>query len=68
MLFHARQDKFWVEGAPGGERWEIYTVLQDSPTFWGEDGAPPAVQASQCCGGAPETGEAESSSAGACCA
>ena len=35
---YARQDKFWVEGAPNGERWEIYTVLQDSPTFWGEDG------------------------------
>ena len=35
---YARQDKFWVKGAPGGERWEIYTVLQDSPTFWGEDG------------------------------
>ena len=27
---YARQDKFWVKGAPGGERWEIYTVLQDS--------------------------------------
>ena len=52
---YARQDKFWVEGAPGGERWEIYTVLQDSPTFWGEDGA-------------PESGEAGSSYAGACCA
>ena len=24
------------EGAPDGERWEIYTVLEDSPTFWGE--------------------------------
>jgi catechol 2,3-dioxygenase-like lactoylglutathione lyase family enzyme len=31
---YARQDKFWVKGAPGGERWEIYTVLQDSSTFW----------------------------------
>ena len=30
---YARQDKFWVEGAPNGERWEIYTVLQDSPEF-----------------------------------
>jgi hypothetical protein len=28
---YARQDKFWVEGAPDGERWEVYTVLQDSP-------------------------------------
>ncbi|MDX6334729.1 MAG: hypothetical protein QOG05_2069, partial [Streptosporangiaceae bacterium] len=27
-----------VQGAPSGERWEIYTVLEDSPTFWGEDG------------------------------
>ena len=35
---YARQDKFWVTGGPGGERWEFYTVLQDSPTFWGEDG------------------------------
>jgi catechol 2,3-dioxygenase-like lactoylglutathione lyase family enzyme len=28
---YAKQDKFWVEGTPGGERWEIYTVLADSP-------------------------------------
>ena len=28
---YAKQDKFWVEGAPNGERWEIYTVLADSP-------------------------------------
>src|SRR5438270_2163775 len=26
---YARQDKFWVTGVPGGERWEIYTVLED---------------------------------------
>jgi catechol 2,3-dioxygenase-like lactoylglutathione lyase family enzyme len=30
---YARQDKLWVEGAPDGERWEIYTVLADSATF-----------------------------------
>lgn len=29
---YARQDKFWVENAPNGERWEVYTVLADSPT------------------------------------
>ena len=29
----ATQDKVWVQ-APGGERWEIYTVLADSPTFF----------------------------------
>jgi hypothetical protein len=28
---YADQEKFWVHGAPGGERWEIYTVLADSP-------------------------------------
>jgi len=35
---YARQNKFWVEGTPNGERWEIYTVLEDSQTFWGQDG------------------------------
>jgi catechol 2,3-dioxygenase-like lactoylglutathione lyase family enzyme len=30
---YAKQDKFWVEGAPNGEQWEIYTVLEDSQTF-----------------------------------
>ena len=28
---YAVQDKVWVEG-PGGEPWEIYTVLADAPT------------------------------------
>jgi hypothetical protein len=39
---YAKQDKFWVEGAPNGERWEIYTVLADSATFGAGDGP-------QCC-------------------
>ena len=42
---YATQDKFWVEAAPGGERWEVYTVLADSETFGG-DGADRTV----CCG------------------
>ncbi len=29
---YATQDKAWLTG-PGGERWEVYTVLADSPTF-----------------------------------
>jgi hypothetical protein len=33
---YAKQDKFWVENAPNGERWEVYTVLADSPTFSGD--------------------------------
>lgn len=47
---YATQDKFWVENAPDGERFEIYTVLADAETF---DGAP-AVESSDaavgCCG------------------
>jgi catechol 2,3-dioxygenase-like lactoylglutathione lyase family enzyme len=39
---YARQDKFWVTGSPNGERWEIYTVKEDSPTFRG-------AEAGSCC-------------------
>ena len=50
----ATQDKVWVTG-PGGERWEVYTVLEDAETFFGTvSGAIPveAVGAGQagCCG------------------
>lgn len=33
---YATQDKAWVSG-PDGEQWEVYTVLADSPTFFGAD-------------------------------
>ena len=36
---YAAQGKFWVQNAPDGEAWEFYTVLADSPTFWGADGS-----------------------------
>ena len=43
----ATQDKVWVTG-PGGERWEVYTVLADSETFFAPtEGA--AEPASDCC-------------------
>src|SRR3954449_549750 len=42
---YAKQDKFWVQGAPNGERWEIYTVLADSATFSAE-----SADAATCCG------------------
>ncbi len=42
---YAKQDKFWVEGSPHGERWEIYTVLEDSETF---AGAPQDIGATCC--------------------
>ena len=34
---YAVQDKFWVNGAPDGEQWEVYTVLADSQTYGVDD-------------------------------
>ena len=74
---YARQDKFWVTGAPNGERWEIYTVKQDTTAFWGPDGGQGweavegqlgvasgqnAEQGAQCCGA-----QAESTQPDGCC-
>ncbi|MGD9618471.1 MAG: ArsI/CadI family heavy metal resistance metalloenzyme [Mycolicibacterium sp.] len=48
----ATQDKVWVTG-PGGEKWEVYTVLADSDSF----GRSPqhveggAAEEGTCCGG-----------------
>jgi len=53
---YAKQDKFWVEGTPNGESWEVYTVLADSPTFGGNQEASAA-----CCAAA------ETEDAAACC-
>ena len=58
---YAKQDKFWVQGAPDGEPWEIYTVLADSQTFYAEG------HGEQCCGGVNvHTAEATGSAAGCC--
>jgi catechol 2,3-dioxygenase-like lactoylglutathione lyase family enzyme len=57
---YARQDKFWVQGAPDGESWEIYTVLADSPTFYAEGHGP------QCCG-TGQPGEPAVSHSAPCC-
>jgi catechol 2,3-dioxygenase-like lactoylglutathione lyase family enzyme len=75
---YAKQDKFWVQGTPDGERWEIYAVTGDSPTFWGQEGrqsweaaeaALDAPQAgSQCCGSGQDEAVAEAgASAPGCC-
>ncbi len=48
----ATQDKVWVTG-PGGERWEVYTVLADSDTFGAEESG-------ACC-------EADADQVTACC-
>ena len=78
---YARQDKFWVKSAPDGERWEIYTVLEDSATFWGEQGqqsweaaeaalgsAQAAIAAAtHCCGEAGQAGARAGADEAACC-
>jgi catechol 2,3-dioxygenase-like lactoylglutathione lyase family enzyme len=57
---YAKQDKFWVKGAPNGESWEFYTVLEDSATFYGSD------ESRACCGGGT-TASAETAAGTACC-
>lgn len=54
---YATQDKFWVEGTPDAERWEVYTVLADSETFAATGGDSSGVGAK---------GEAEGEESGCC--
>lgn len=54
---YAKQDKFWVQGSPDGEAWEVYTVLADSVTFNAADDAGHA-----CCGA-----EDSATTQAACC-
>jgi catechol 2,3-dioxygenase-like lactoylglutathione lyase family enzyme len=58
---YAKQDKFWVQGAPDGERWEIYTVLADSQTFRSEEADGPA-----CCGSEVSQAQEPAGSAAQC--
>jgi catechol 2,3-dioxygenase-like lactoylglutathione lyase family enzyme len=58
---YARQDKFWVQGAPDGESWEIYTVLADSQTFYDETADGP-----WCCSAGSRQSE-EPAARAACC-
>ncbi|HUO38859.1 MAG TPA: ArsI/CadI family heavy metal resistance metalloenzyme [Mycobacterium sp.] len=43
----AAQDKAWVTG-PGGERWEVYTVIADSDTFGATTGEAQESSATCC--------------------
>jgi catechol 2,3-dioxygenase-like lactoylglutathione lyase family enzyme len=53
---YALQDKVWVTG-PGGERWEVYTVLADAGAeLEGKkamdlEAVPPAASGGACCAG-----------------
>lgn len=57
---YAKQDKFWVENAPNGERWEVYTVLEDSETF-----SETVTDGDACCGN--EVSAELQPTASACC-
>ena len=59
---YARQDKFWVQGAPDGEGWEIYTVLADSQDFYDHDHGGPG-----CCDADAGSAGGPAASASACC-
>ena len=58
---YAKQDKFWVQGVPDGESWEIYAVLADSQTFYAEGHGP------ECCGDTNVHTEDAAGSAAKCC-
>jgi catechol 2,3-dioxygenase-like lactoylglutathione lyase family enzyme len=71
---YAKQTKFWVENTPDDVRWEVYTVLADSPTFSGDTGAAPAASAACCTPTAPAEnpeptagGSSTSADPAACC-
>jgi catechol 2,3-dioxygenase-like lactoylglutathione lyase family enzyme len=61
---YAVQDKVWVDG-PGGEPWEIYTVLADAEMPAGQLRAA-APGESACCATRPEA-IAVSTTGGSCC-
>jgi hypothetical protein len=65
----ATQDKVWVTG-PGGEKWEVYTVLADSETF----GTSPELLAADPGGGCacntcdnPEQSDQKTDATASCC-
>lgn len=66
----ARQDKVWVTG-PGGEKWEVYTVLADTDTFGTTPELLAADAAGDCscaaCNSADERAAERATSTSSCC-
>ncbi len=46
---YAKQDKFWVQGTPDGERWEVYTITDDAPEVDGDVVAVSGADAGEVC-------------------
>lgn len=61
---YAVQDKVWVNG-PGGEPWEVYTVLADTETLAGEPRAAEPCGAA-CCASHPAVADVAAPRAGRC--
>jgi hypothetical protein len=62
----AKQDKVWVTG-PGGEKWEVYTVLADSDTFGNSpQHRDPEAEDDRCCGATAQEDE-QAGTAASCC-
>jgi catechol 2,3-dioxygenase-like lactoylglutathione lyase family enzyme len=62
----ATQDKVWVTG-PGGEKWEVYTVLADSETFGSSpDHLDGETEGTARCGESPSD-NSEGAAAASCC-
>ncbi len=57
----ATQDKVWVTG-PGGERWEVYTVLADTETFGNATAASVECTCDSC-----DAGDGQPAHATSCC-
>jgi Glyoxalase/Bleomycin resistance protein/Dioxygenase superfamily len=62
----ATQDKVWVTG-PGGERWEVYSVLADSDTFATSASQPETGDCGPGVCGTSAAGTADSAAATPCC-
>jgi catechol 2,3-dioxygenase-like lactoylglutathione lyase family enzyme len=60
---YAKQDKFWVQDTPDGERWEVYTVLEHSETFAAAD-----ASGDTCCGTTVDGSVSQESETAVCCA
>ncbi len=64
----AKQDKVWVTG-PAGEKWEVYTVLEDSDTFGTSPQRPGDTDAEGgvCCGGTAADSDDKVAATSSCC-
>ncbi|OBF89560.1 glyoxalase [Mycobacterium sp. 852002-51152_SCH6134967] len=64
----AKQDKVWVTG-PAGEKWEVYTVLEDSDTFGTSPQHPGDghAEGGVCCGGTAADSDDKVAATSSCC-